>query len=155
MIFHTHCPPPSPDLMHVQRLLTPAIRPGMITPKRCIGSEGPQSARRNPPPAALPWRDHCLPAANAPQAELPKKTRKKPKPIRAWLPFIWARADRDRLLETRAPTKIAVAVCSAGPGTGLDQHRHRAPVPVRRHASAELAARSRREGAPLTFIIST
>ena len=56
---------------------------------------------KNPACGICPWRDPCIARERGTAAELPKKTPKKPKPVRHGFAYVVRRDDGAYLLETR------------------------------------------------------
>lgn len=61
---------------------------------------------RNPACSLCPWRADCAAHAQGIAAELPRKTRKAPKPIRQGTAFVGRRVDGAWLLERRPPSGL-------------------------------------------------
>lgn len=80
---------------------------------------------RNPACGICPWRDPCAARAEGTAPTLPRKTPKKPKPVRRGIAYVVRRADGAWLLETR-PDKGLLGGMLGWPGSEWSD----APVPT-------------------------
>jgi len=112
---HTPLPAAKPDLMARAQALTPTTRPGDYA-QAVMDLGATICTPKSPACGICPWRDPCLARRNGTAAELPKKTPKKPKPIRHGTVYLGQRADGAWLLETR-PDKGLLGGMLGWPGT--------------------------------------
>ena len=112
---HTPLPAAKPELMARAEALTPAIRPGDYA-QAVMDLGATICTPKSPACGICPWRDPCLARRNGTAAALPKKTPKKPKPIRHGTVYLGQRADGAWLLETR-PDKGLLGGMLGWPGT--------------------------------------
>lgn len=99
---HTPLPAAKPELTERAATLTPALRPGDHA-QAVMDLGATICTPRNPACGICPLRDPCQARAAGTMTELPKKTPKKPKPIRHGIAYVARRADGAWLLETRPP----------------------------------------------------
>jgi A/G-specific adenine glycosylase len=112
---HTPLPTAKPELMERAVALTPATRPGDYA--QAVMDLGATVCTPKSPSCGLcPWRDPCLARARGTAAQLPKKTPKKPKPIRHGIAYVARRHDGAYLLETR-PDKGLLGGMLGWPGS--------------------------------------
>lgn len=97
---HTPLPAAKPELTEKAAELTPNERPGDYA-QAVMDLGATICTPRNPACGLCPWRSPCQAQAAGTAAELPKKTPKKPKPIRHGVVYIAKRVDGAFLLETR------------------------------------------------------
>ncbi|WP_340247954.1 A/G-specific adenine glycosylase [Sulfitobacter pontiacus] len=112
---HTPLPAAKPELMTRAEALTPTTRPGDYA-QAVMDLGATICTPKSPACGICPWRDPCLARRNGTAAELPKKTPKKPKPIRHGTVYLGQRADGAWLLETR-PDKGLLGGMLGWPGT--------------------------------------
>ena len=140
---HTPLPSAKPELTQRARGLTPNKRPGDYA-QAVMDLGATLCTPRSPACGICPWHTPCVARSNGTQAELPKKTPKKPKPIRYGIAYIARRADGAYLLERR-PGKGLLGGMLGWPGSEwrsdpseapterppargkLDNYRHRSP----------------------------
>ena len=98
---HTPLPAAKPELMARAAALTPPERPGDYA--QAVMDLGATICTPTSPACGIcPWRDPCAARLAGTASELPKKTPKKPKPVRHGTVYLARRADGAWLLETRA-----------------------------------------------------
>lgn len=97
---HTPLPAAKPELTEKAAALTPAERPGDYA-QAVMDLGATICTPRNPACGLCPWRCACKAQAAGTAGELPKKTPKKPKPIRHGVVYVAKRVDGAYLLETR------------------------------------------------------
>ncbi|MBO9397947.1 A/G-specific adenine glycosylase [Shimia sp. R9_2] len=97
---HTPLPAAKPELTELAERLTPQERPGDYA-QAVMDLGATICSPRNPACGICPWRAPCQAQKAGTAAELPKKTPKKPKPIRHGVVYIARRVDGAFLLERR------------------------------------------------------
>jgi len=97
---HTPLPAAKPELMAKAAALTPAVRPGDYA-QAVMDLGATICTPRNPACGICPWRAACAARLAGTHVTLPKKTPKKPKPIRLGVAYVARRIDGAYLLETR------------------------------------------------------
>ncbi|MDA5558643.1 A/G-specific adenine glycosylase [Shimia sp. MMG029] len=97
---HTPLPAAKPALTELAESLTPKQRPGDYA-QAVMDLGATICSPRNPACGICPWRSPCEAQKAGTAAELPKKTPKKPKPIRHGVVYIARRVDGAFLLERR------------------------------------------------------
>ncbi|WP_294230545.1 A/G-specific adenine glycosylase, partial [uncultured Shimia sp.] len=97
---HTPLPAAKPELTEKAAALTPQERPGDYA-QAVMDLGATICTPRNPACGLCPWRTACKAQAAGTATELPKKTPKRPKPIRHGVVYIAKRVDGAYLLETR------------------------------------------------------
>lgn len=97
---HTPLPAAKPELTELAERLTPQERPGDYA-QAVMDLGATVCSPRNPACGICPWREPCQAQKAGTAAELPKKTPKKPKPIRHGVVYIARRVDGAFLLERR------------------------------------------------------
>lgn len=97
---HTPLPAAKPELTELATTLTPQNRPGDYA-QAVMDLGATICSPRNPACGICPWRKPCKAREMGTAAELPKKTPKKPKPIRHGVVYIAKRVDGAYLLERR------------------------------------------------------
>ena len=112
---HTPLPAAKPELTERAAALTPQTRPGDHA-QAVMDLGATICTPRRPACGLCPWRDGCLGRLNGTAAELPKKTPRKPKPIRFGTVYIARRIDGALLLETR-PDKGLLGGMLGWPGS--------------------------------------
>ena len=93
-------PAAKPELTELATTLTPQNRPGDYA-QAVMDLGATICSPRNPACGICPWRKPCKAREMGTAAELPKKTPKKPKPIRHGVVYIAKRVDGAYLLERR------------------------------------------------------
>lgn len=112
---HTPLPAAKPELMALAEGLTPQKRPGDYA-QAVMDLGATICSPKNPACGICPWRSPCKARMAGTQSELPKKTPKKPKPIRKGIAYIARRVDGAYLLETR-PDKGLLGGMLGWPGS--------------------------------------
>lgn len=112
---HTPLPEAKPHLMSLADALTPQARPGDYA-QAVMDLGATICTPKSPACGICPWRTPCRARDLGTAAELPKKTPKKPKPVRHGTVFIGRRADGAWLLETR-PDKGLLGGMLGWPGS--------------------------------------
>lgn len=112
---HTPLPAAKPALMEKAEALTPPKRPGDYA-QAVMDLGATICSPKSPACGICPWRDPCAARAAGTQAELPKKTPKKPKPVRHGTVYLAQRVDGAWLLETR-PDKGLLGGMLGWPGS--------------------------------------
>lgn len=112
---HTPLPAAKPGLTEKAEALTPDKRPGDYA-QAVMDLGATICTPRNPACGICPWRAPCLARQNGTAAELPKKTPKKPKPVRFGTAYIARRVDGALLLERR-PDKGLLGGMLGWPGS--------------------------------------
>lgn len=97
---HTPLPAAKPQLTEYAATLTPERRPGDYA-QAVMDLGATICTPRNPACGICPWRSPCVARVQGTAAELPKKTPRKPKPIRHGVIYIARRVDGALLLERR------------------------------------------------------
>ena len=97
---HTPLPAAKSALTELAQALTPEKRPGDYA-QAVMDLGATICTPKNPACGICPWRSPCQARREGTAAELPKKTPKKPKPIRFGTVFIARRVDGAYLLERR------------------------------------------------------
>lgn len=98
---HTPLPAAKPELMALADALTPTKRPGDYA-QAVMDLGATICSPKSPACGICPWRDPCAARLAGSAGELPKKTPKKPKPVRHGTVYLGQRAgDGAWLLETR------------------------------------------------------
>ncbi|RQP06648.1 MAG: A/G-specific adenine glycosylase [Paracoccus sp. BP8] len=123
----TPLPAAKPELVALATRLTPAERPGDFA-QAMMDLGATICTPRSPACGICPIIDHCAARAQGIAAELPRKTPKKPKPLRrgtVWIGF----AEGAVLVETR-PDKGLLGGTLAFPSTGWDGSHHPPPAPA-------------------------
>ena len=116
-LYDIHIPLPAakPELMARADALTPSDRPGDYA-QAVMDLGATICSPKSPACGICPWRDPCAARAAGTQGELPKKTPKKPKPVRHGTVYLAQRADGAWLLETR-PEKGLLGGMLGWPGS--------------------------------------
>lgn len=126
---HTPLPAAKPELTEKAAALTPQKRPGDYA-QAVMDLGATICTPRNPACGLCPWRTVCKAQAAGTAAELPKKTPKKPKPVRHGVVYIAKRVDGAFLLETR-PDSGLLGGMLGWPGsdwTEGEAPKHDAPI---------------------------
>ncbi|WP_299139227.1 A/G-specific adenine glycosylase [uncultured Tateyamaria sp.] len=97
---HTPLPAAKPILTSQAEALTPNTRPGDYA-QAVMDLGATICTPKSPACGICPWRDPCKARANGTAPDLPRKTPKKPKPIRHGTVYLAQRNDGAWLLETR------------------------------------------------------
>ncbi len=112
---HTPLPAAKPDLTALAATLTPRTRAGDYA-QAVMDLGATVCTPRKPACGICPWGASCLARTRGSAAELPKKTPKKPKPIRLGIVYVVRRGDGAWLLETR-PDKGLLGGMLGWPGS--------------------------------------
>ena len=112
---HTPLPAAKPELTALAETLTPSERPGDYA-QAVMDLGATICTPRNPACGICPWRAPCLARDRGTAAQLPKKTPKKPKPVRLGTAYIARRIDGALLLERR-PDKGLLGGMLGWPGS--------------------------------------
>ncbi len=112
---HTPLPAAKPELMGKAEALTPHVRPGDYA-QAVMDLGATICSPKSPACGICPWRDPCAARIAGTQSELPKKTPKKPKPVRHGTVYLAQREDGAWLLETR-PDKGLLGGMLGWPGS--------------------------------------
>ncbi|WP_243611783.1 A/G-specific adenine glycosylase [Shimia aestuarii] len=126
---HTPLPAAKAELTERAAALTPETRPGDHA-QAVMDLGATICTPRNPACGLCPWRDGCRGRLNGTAADLPKKTPRKPKPIRHGTVYIARRIDGAFLLERR-PDKGLLGGMLGWPGSDWiegDTPAHTAPI---------------------------
>ncbi|MDA8585377.1 A/G-specific adenine glycosylase [Rhodobacteraceae bacterium] len=99
-LVETPLPKSKPELMELAAGLTPGERAGDYA-QAVMDLGATICTPKSPACGICPWRDPCRARATGGQAELPRKDRKKPKPVRLGIVYLGRRADGAWLVETR------------------------------------------------------
>ena len=99
---HTPLPGAKPELTERAAALTPDARPGDHA-QAVMDLGATICTPRSPACGICPLQAPCMARVRGTAAELPKKTPKKPKPVRHGIAYVARRADGAWLLETRPP----------------------------------------------------
>ncbi|TCL00694.1 A/G-specific DNA-adenine glycosylase [Shimia isoporae] len=97
---HTPLPAAKPELTDFATRLTPTDRPGDYA-QAVMDLGATICSPRNPACGICPWREPCKARDSGTAADLPKKTPKKPKPVRHGVVYVAKRVDGAFLLERR------------------------------------------------------
>ena len=112
---HTPLPEAKSVLMEKAQALTPDARPGDYA-QAVMDLGATICTPRSPACGICPWRDACAARNAGTMADLPRKTPKKPKPVRHGTVYLGRRADGAWLLETR-PEKGLLGGMLGWPGS--------------------------------------
>lgn len=112
---HTPLPAAKPELTAHAAELTPAVRPGDHA-QAMMDLGATICTPRNPACGICPWREPCAARANGTATLLPRKTPKKPKPVRHGHLYIGRLLSCGWLLETR-PAQGLLGGMLGFPGT--------------------------------------
>lgn len=126
---HTPLPEAKPALMSYAVAHTPAKRAGDYA-QAVMDLGATICTPKSPACGICPWSLACAARRAGTAAELPKKTPKKPKPIRHGTVYLGQREDGAWLLETR-PEKGLLGGCWAGPDRCGATHHY--PIPKVHH----------------------
>ena len=121
----TPLPAAKPELVRAAAALTPAQRPGCHA-QAVMDLGATICTPRAPACGICPWWGACAARKAGVQAELPRKTPKKPKPVRHGIAYVARRADGAWLLETR-PDKGLLGGMLGWPGSDWTEG---APIPA-------------------------
>ncbi|HSG56834.1 MAG TPA: A/G-specific adenine glycosylase, partial [Paracoccaceae bacterium] len=128
---HTPLPEAKPLLMARAEALTPDTRPGDYA-QAVMDLGATICTPKSPACGICPWREPCAARIAGTMGELPKKTPKKPKPVRHGTVYLGRRADGAWLLETR-PDRGLLGGMLGWPGSewiGTDQPHPESPPPA-------------------------
>ncbi|MEM8617792.1 MAG: A/G-specific adenine glycosylase [Pseudomonadota bacterium] len=120
----TPLPAAKPELVEAASTLTPDRRPGDYA-QAVMDLGATICTPRNPACGICPLQSPCVARSEGVQAELPKKTPKKPKPTRLGIAYVERRADGAWLLEQR-PDKGLLGGMLGWPGSDWND----APEPL-------------------------
>ncbi|MDP2494772.1 A/G-specific adenine glycosylase [Shimia thalassica] len=126
---HTPLPAAKPELTALAESLTPLERPGDYA-QAVMDLGATICTPRNPACGICPWRPACQARLAGTAVDLPKKTPKKPKPIRFGVVYITRRVDGALLLERR-PDKGLLGGMLGWPGSEWVENeapKHQAPI---------------------------
>jgi len=112
---HTPLPEAKSALTERAAMLTPKDRPGDYA-QAVMDLGATICTPKNPACGICPWREACKARAAGTERELPKKTPKKPKPVRHGIVYLARRDDGAWLLETR-PDKGLLGGMLGWPGS--------------------------------------
>lgn len=115
---HTPLPAAKPELTALAAVLTPDRRPGDYA-QAVMDLGATICTPRSPACGICPWRDPCKARDHGTAADLPKKTRKPPKPTRHGIAWVARRPNGELLLERRPP-KGLLGGTLAFPTSGWD-----------------------------------
>ncbi|OUS19334.1 A/G-specific adenine glycosylase [Litorivita pollutaquae] len=102
---HTPLPAAKPELMARAAALTPPERCGDYA-QAVMDLGATICTPKSPACGICPWRGPCAARARGTAAQLPKKTPKKPKPLRLGVVYIGRRSDGAYLMERRPDTGL-------------------------------------------------
>lgn len=126
---HTPLPAAKPELTALAESLTPLERAGDYA-QAVMDLGATICTPRNPACGICPWRPACQARLAGTAVDLPKKTPKKPKPIRFGVVYITRRVDGALLLERR-PDKGLLGGMLGWPGSEWVENeapKHQAPI---------------------------
>ncbi|WP_058309345.1 A/G-specific adenine glycosylase [Shimia thalassica] len=126
---HTPLPAAKPELTALAESLTPLERAGDYA-QAVMDLGATICTPRNPACGICPWRPACQARLAGTAVDLPKKTPKKPKPIRFGVVYITRRVDGALLLERR-PDKGLLGGMLGWPGSEWvekEAPKHQAPI---------------------------
>ena len=127
---HTPLPAAKPELTERAASLTPDQRPGDYA-QAVMDLGATICSVKNPACGLCPWRAPCLARKEGTAAELPKKTPRKPKPVRFGTAYVTRRIDGAFLLETR-PDKGLLGGMMGWPGSDWTEgEAPKATAPIR------------------------
>lgn len=122
---HTPLPAAKPELTELARGLTPKARAGDYA-QAVMDLGATICTPKSPACGICPWRDPCQARVEGTAAELPKKTRKQPKPVRFGIAYVARKPDGTFLLETR-PDKGLLGGMLGWPGSEWNDAPKAAP----------------------------
>ncbi|MGY3438123.1 MULTISPECIES: A/G-specific adenine glycosylase [unclassified Marinovum] len=125
---HTPLPQAKGELTALAQVLTPPQRPGDYA-QAVMDLGATICTPKNPACGICPWRPDCTARLEGTATDLPKKTPKKPKPIRFGIAYIARRVDGAVLLERR-PDKGLLGGMLGWPGSEWDDAPQDTP-PIR------------------------
>lgn len=127
---HTPLPTAKAELTKLAAGLTPETRPGDYA-QAVMDLGATICSPKNPACGICPWREPCKARLEGTAPELPKKTPRKPKPVRFGTAFVTRRVDGAFLLETR-PDKGLLGGMLGWPGTDWIEEASPTPsAPIR------------------------
>jgi A/G-specific adenine glycosylase len=121
----TPLPKAKPELTAAAAGLTPEIRPGDYA-QAVMDLGATICTPKNPACGICPWREACAARAEGVQADLPRKTPKKPKPTRYGIAYVVRRDDGAWLLERR-PDRGLLGGMLGWPGSDWGEAPNPAP----------------------------
>ena len=122
---HTPLPAAKPELTELARGLTPKDRAGDYA-QAVMDLGATICTPKSPACGICPWRNPCQARVEGTAAELPKKTRKQPKPVRFGIAYVARKPDGTFLLETR-PNKGLLGGMLGWPGSEWNDAPKAAP----------------------------
>ncbi|MCX7558035.1 A/G-specific adenine glycosylase [Sulfitobacter sp. F26204] len=123
---HTPLPAAKSELMAKAEALTPALRPGDYA-QAVMDLGATICSPKSPACEICPWRAFCAARCTGTQIELPRKTPKKPKPLRHGTVYLAQREDGAWLLETR-PDKGLLGGMLGWPGSDWTESAEPRPL---------------------------
>lgn len=120
---HTALPAAKPEMTDRAAALTPVVRPGDYA-QAVMDLGATICTPRNPACGICPWCSPCLARDRGTATELPKKTPRKPKPIRHGVIYIARRVDGALLLERRPDSGLLGGMLG---WPGSEWHENMAP----------------------------
>lgn len=123
----TPLPAAKPELTELAASLTPTARPGDYA-QAVMDLGATVCTPKSPSCGICPWMTVCAARAQGVQAELPRKTPKKPKPVRLGVAYVARRRDGAWLLERR-PDKGLLGGMLGWPGSEWAQDAVAAHAP--------------------------
>jgi A/G-specific adenine glycosylase len=126
---HTPLPAAKPELTARAAALTPRDRPGCYA-QAVMDLGATICTPRNPACGLCPWRDGCAGRLAGSAPDLPRKTPKKPKPVRNGIAYLARRVDGAWLLERR-PDKGLLGGMLGWPGSDWTEDSPREAPPIR------------------------
>ncbi len=124
----TPLPAAKPELTTLAEALTPDLRPGDYA-QAVMDLGATICSPRSPACGICPWMGGCVARRAGTAAELPKKTPKKPKPVRFGTAFV-ARRDDGAWLVERRPDKGLLGGMLGWPGTDWAEAAPMAQAPL-------------------------
>ncbi|MGB7318859.1 MAG: A/G-specific adenine glycosylase [Planktotalea sp.] len=126
---HTPLPAAKPELMALAENLTPRKRAGDYA-QAVMDLGATICTPKNPACGLCPWREPCMGRIAGTHIELPKKTPKRPKPIRLGIAYVARRVDGAYLLETR-PDKGLLGGMLGWPGSEWSEDTPNEAAPIK------------------------
>ena len=126
---HRPLPAAKPELTEAAAALTPETRPGDYA-QAVMDLGATICTPRKPACGICPWRTPCQARANGTAAELPRKTPKKPQPVRFGMAYVARRKDGAYLLERR-PDRGLLGGMLGWPGSDWAEAMPQETPPIR------------------------
>jgi len=126
---HTPLPAAKPELTARAAALTPSERPGCYA-QAVMDLGATICTPRNPACGLCPWRDGCAGRLAGSAPDLPRKTPKKPKPVRLGIAYLARRVDGAWLLERR-PDSGLLGGMLGWPGSDWTEDSPQEAPPIR------------------------